>query len=70
MQLPPLIYSDELILLLSLIAIILLITAELTSLSYGATNLNLSKNKLQAAGFTFSVLFFLTVVIRMIELKV
>jgi hypothetical protein len=67
MQLPPLTFSD-LSLLLVVGAMILLITAELTSPHYGLTNLTINKKKLQNAGLTMVLLFLLTVAINLINI--
>jgi hypothetical protein len=67
MQLPPLTFSD-LSLLLALGAIILLITAELTSPYYGLTNLTINKKKLQNAALTIGILFLVTVAIRIVNI--
>jgi hypothetical protein len=65
MQLPPLTFSD-LSLLLSVGAIVLLITAELSSSSYGLTNLTINKKKLRNASIVTGALFLITVAIRII----
>ena len=65
MQLPPLTFSD-LSLLLAVGAIVLLITAELSSSSYGLTNLTINKKKLRNAAFVTGALFLITVGIRII----
>jgi hypothetical protein len=65
MQLPPLTFSD-LSLLLAVGAIILLITSELASSSYGLTNLTINKKKLRTAALTIGTLFLITVAIRII----
>jgi hypothetical protein len=65
MQLPPLTFSD-LSLLLAVGAIILLITAELASPSYGLTNLMINKKKLRMAALTIGILFLITVGIKII----
>jgi len=67
MQLPPLTFSD-LSLLLALGAIILLITAELTSPYYGLTNLTINKKKLRNAALTMTLLFLLIVAINIINI--
>jgi len=67
MQLPPLTFSD-LSLLLALGAIILLITAELTSPYYGLTNLTINKKKLRNAALTIGILFLVTVAIRIVNI--
>jgi len=65
MQLPPLTFSD-LILLLGVGAIVLIITAELTSSRYGLTNLIINRKKLRTAALTISILFLITIVIEII----
>jgi hypothetical protein len=65
MQLPPISISD-LNLLLGLSAIFLLITSELSSFRYGRINLAVNKKKLRAIAHSSGILFFLTVVIRII----
>ena len=56
MQLP-LLYFSDISLLLVVGAIILLITEELTSPHYGASNLNINKKKLLKAAVATSVVF-------------
>jgi hypothetical protein len=51
-------------LLIAIIAIILLITAELLSPHYGRVNLLISKKKLKNAAMAISIIFLVTVVIR------
>ena len=65
MQLPPLAFSD-LSLLLAVGAIVLLISAELSSSSYGLTNLTVNKKKLRNAAIVTGTLFLITVGIRII----
>lgn len=65
MQLPPLTFTDV-SLLFALGAIILFITAELTSPYYGITNLTVNKKKLRRVALTSMVLFLITVAIRII----
>ena len=65
MQLPPLTFSD-ISLLLAVGAIVLLITAELSSPPYGLTNLTINKKKLRNAAIVTGALFLLTVGIRII----
>ena len=65
MQLPPLAFSD-LSSLLAVGAIVLLITAELSSSSYGLTNLTINKKRLRNAAFFTGALFLITVGIRII----
>jgi hypothetical protein len=67
MQLPPLTFLD-LSLLLTVDAIILLIIAELASPHYGLTNLTINKKKLRNAALTTSLLFLVTVAIRIINI--
>lgn len=69
MQFPPLTFSD-LSLLLIVDAILLLFIAELASPRYGLTYLTLNKRKLRIAAFTFGILFFITVAIRIVEIIV
>jgi hypothetical protein len=49
---------------LAVIAITLLITAELISPYYGQTNLHINKKKLKNAALTTGILFLITVAIR------
>jgi hypothetical protein len=49
---------------LAVTAIILLITAELTSPYYGQTNLLINKKNLKKAALTLGILFLITVAIR------
>ena len=65
MQLPPLTFSD-LSLLLAVGAIVLLISAELSSSSYGLTNLTINKKKLRNAAIVTGTLFLITIGIRII----
>ena len=51
-------------LLLAITAIILLVTSELLSPYYGKTSLRINKTKLKNAALTTSILFLLTVAIR------
>jgi len=53
---------------LAVTAIILLITAELISPYYGHTNLLIDKKKLKNAALTLSVLFLITVAVRIYEI--
>jgi hypothetical protein len=55
-------------LLLAATAIILLITSELLSPHYGKTNILINKKKLANTAITFSVLFIITVAIRITEI--
>jgi hypothetical protein len=65
MQLPSITVAD-LSLLLVIAAIILLISAELTSPNYGLTNLTISKKKLRNAAIATSSLFLVVVVIQIV----
>lgn len=67
MQLPPLTFSDT-SLLLTIGAIILLITAELASPYHGQTNLTINKKKLKNAAFATGILFLVTVAIKAITI--
>jgi len=67
MQLPPLTFMDT-SLLLTIGAIILLITAELASPYYGHTNLTINKKKLKNAALASGTLFLITVAIRIINI--
>jgi hypothetical protein len=51
-------------LLLAITAIILLITSELVSPHYGKTNILINKKKLKNTAITVSILFLITVAIR------
>ena len=51
-------------LVLAIAAIILMITAELTSPYYGLTNLTINKKKLKTAALATGTLFLITVAIR------
>lgn len=53
---------------LAVIAIILLITAELISPYYGQTNLHIKKGRLRTVALTLSLLFLITVFIRIFEI--
>ncbi len=64
---PPITFSD-LSLLLAVGAIILFITSELASPYYGPTNLVINKKKLKKATLAISLLFLVTVVIRVIAI--
>ena len=54
--------------LLAIGAIVLLITAELTSPKYGLTNLTVNKKKLKNAALTVGMLFLATVVVKILEI--
>ena len=49
-------------------AIILLVTSELISPNYGKTNLLIEKKRLRNVALTISILFLITVVIRIYEI--
>jgi len=66
MQFPLSIY--DLSLWLAITAIILLITSELLSPNYGRTNLIIEKKRLKKAALTLSILFMITVFIRIYEI--
>ena len=53
---------------LAVTAIILLVTSELISPSYGKTNLIINKKKLRNVALTVSTLFLITVAIRIINI--
>lgn len=53
---------------LAVTAIVLLVTAELSSPYYGQTNLNINKRKLKNAALIFGLLFLATVAIRIISI--
>ena len=53
---------------IAVIAIILLVTSELISPYYGRTNLFISKKRLQNVALIFSILFMITVAVRIITL--
>ena len=55
-------------LLLAITAIILLITSELVSPHYGKTNILINKKKLKNTAITVSILFLITVAIRIISI--
>lgn len=69
LQLPPLVPS-EISLLLAVVTIILLITAELTSSRYGLTNLNINKKKLRDAALAAGMLLLITIMLEIIGLVV
>jgi hypothetical protein len=66
MQLPPLTSSDA-SLLLAIGAIILLITAELSSPYYGRMNLNINRKKIKNAALATGMLFLITAAIEVIN---
>ena len=55
---------------LAVTAIILLVTSELVSPHYGKTNIHIEKKKLRNVALTISILFLITVVIRIYEIIV
>ena len=55
-------------LLLAVTAIILLITSELASPCYGKTNLIINKKRLRNIALAFSILFLITVAIRIADI--
>jgi len=65
MQLPPLTFTDTSF-LLAVGAIVLLILAELSSSTYGQTNLNINKKRLRQAALVAGALFLVTVAIDII----
>jgi hypothetical protein len=67
MQLPPLTFMDT-SLLLTIGAIMLLITAELASPYHGHTNLTINKKKLKNAALVSGTLFIIIVAIRAINI--
>lgn len=67
MQLPPLTFADA-SLLLAIGAVVLLITAEVASSSYGHRNLVINKKKLENAAIASGTLFLIVVAVRMIEI--
>jgi hypothetical protein len=67
MQLPTLTFTDFSF-LLSIGAIMLLITAELVSPHYGLTNLIINKKKLRNVALTTGLLLIVTIVIRIINI--
>jgi hypothetical protein len=58
----------DLSLWLAVTAIILLITSELISPHYGKTNFLINKKRLKNISLTISILFLITVAIRMINI--
>jgi hypothetical protein len=63
----PLMFSD-LSLLLAVTAIILLITSELLSPSYGNTNIYINNKRLRNAALAVSILFLVTLAITIINI--
>jgi len=55
-------------LLLAVTAIILLITSELVSPYYGGTNLIINKKRLRNTALAFSIVFLITVAIRIFSI--
>jgi hypothetical protein len=55
---------SDISLLLAVESIVLLVTSELISPYYGAANLKISKKKLRNAAIAISVLFLVTVAVR------
>ena len=53
---------------LAVTAIILLVTSELISPHYGKTNIHVEKKRLRNVALTISILFLITVVIRIYEI--
>jgi len=58
----------DLSLWLAVTAIILLVTSELISPRYGKTNLLIEKKRLRNVALTISILFLVTVIIRIYEI--
>ena len=67
MQLPPLTFMDV-SLLFTVGAIVLLITAELSSPYYGQTKLTINRQKLKNAAYATGVVFLITAIIRIITI--
>ena len=67
MQLPPITFTDV-SLLLAVGAIILLITAELSSPTYGLTNLTIKSKRLKKVAIATGTLFLITVVIQIVNI--
>lgn len=63
----PLVFSD-LSLWLAVTAIILLITSELLSPSYGNTNIYINNKRLKNAAVVVSILFLITLAIKIIDI--
>lgn len=55
-------------LLTAIIAIILLITSEMLSQYHGKINIQINKKRLKNAAMTFSIIFFATVMIRIVTI--
>ncbi len=55
-------------LLLAIIAIILIVTSEMLSSYYGKVNILINKKKLKNAAITVSILFLITLAIRIINM--
>ncbi len=67
MQLPPLTFTDASI-LFTVGAIILLITAELSSPYYGLTNLTINRKHLKNAAFAVGTIFLVTVAAKIFSI--
>ena len=65
----PLVFSD-LSLWLAVTAIILLVTSELLSPSYGNTNIYINNKRLRNAAVVVSILFLVTLAIRIINMVI
>ncbi len=65
MLLPPLTFDDT-SLLLAIEAIVILITYELSSSYYGLTNLTVNRKKMRNVALIISVLFLITVAMKII----
>lgn len=59
---------EDLSLWLAISAIILLITSELLSTHYGKTDLHINNKRLKNVGLAVSILFLITIVIRIITI--
>ncbi len=55
-------------LLLAITAAVLLVTSELLSLHYGKVNLKINKARLRNSALAFSILFLVTVALRIISI--
>jgi uncharacterized protein involved in response to NO len=66
MQLPPLAF-DDILLLIAIGAIITLITLELSSPTYGHTNLTLRRQRLKKVSYVLILLFIVTLPIKIIQ---
>jgi hypothetical protein len=66
-QLPPLVFTD-LSVLLVVGAIILLVTAELSSSYYGQTKLDFIRQKLKNSAYAIGVIFLVTAIIRVVSI--